>query len=315
MRIEFTHPNYLWLLFIIPLWIFLHLYTLKSDKIRGLKFSNFEIIEKITRYVTRSYLGLFQYKYIILILRILVFTFLIFAISGTKLWYRTKSSNFCFVLAIDASSSMLADDYYPNRLEAAKKAAKIFIDTIPKKVKGSIVSFSGTSFVEQSPTDNKEKLKRAISNIQIKTVSGTDIGGAIITSANLLLPEDKSKIIILLTDGRDNVGVEPLKASKYAKQHDVIVYTIGIGTKKGGKFKGNVTSTLDDRTLRTIAKKTNGKYQEAKDETTLENIYKNIAEKEEIEFFINLTFPLLLLALIIQSIEWALLNTRYRIIP
>ena len=256
MEVIFTDPNNLYFLFGIPLLIAAYVYNLKYKKKAALKFSNFEAISRVfrpTKLLTHNMLA-FSVSLLILI-------FLVLAASGTTLWYFGKSNNVDFVLAIDASASMTADDFSPNRLEVAKNAAKEFVDNMPRDARIAVVAFSGTTFVEQELTADFNKAKESIDKIDIKEVGGTDIGNALVTSTNLVLMETRPKTIILLTDGRSTVGVPVEKGIDYVNNAHITVYTIGIGTTKGGKFSGSeAISTIDEELLMKLAFNSNGQY-------------------------------------------------------
>src|SRR3989338_4232514 len=110
----------------MPFFILTHIFTLKRIKAKALKFSNFEAIERVSRgeFLGKPYKGLFTNKNLFLLfLRLIVYTLLVLSVTGTTLWYTGKASDFDFMLAIDASTSMLANDFNTSRLEAAKNAA------------------------------------------------------------------------------------------------------------------------------------------------------------------------------------------------
>src|SRR3989344_7155770 len=282
MDIVFLKPFYLWFLLAIPILIFSHFLTIKYGLEKALKFANFEAIERVTKgYILSKPLEsmLKKKNLMLLTIRIFIIIFLIFAVSETILHYKADISEFDFVLVIDASSSMLADDFKPNRLEAAKKSAIEFIDNVDGHI--GLVSFSGTSFVEEEITDDMFDLKQKVNSIEVKKISGTDFGSAITTASNLF-EGNKGKSIILLTDGQSNVGMEPEEAALYASEKGIVVHTIGIGTEEGGNLFGvNFTSKIDEDSLKRISKLTGGNYYKATDEEELYNSYKDIASIKE----------------------------------
>jgi Ca-activated chloride channel family protein len=252
----------------------------------------------------------------LLVIRVFILLFLIFSIAGPVLWYSGQSSEFDFVIAIDASSSMLADDLKPYRLDAARKASSLFVDGLKARTKVGVVSFAGTSFVEQDLTENMKKIEGVINNIKIKNVGGTDIGGAITTSSNLLLGEENARVIILLTDGQSTVGMPIDEAIDYANKNYVTVNTIGIGTEKGGTFiKGDLLSKLDEPTLIEIAQKTGGKYYKAENEEELAKAFNDISSSAEEKIPMNLSMGFMMIALALLFVEWGMINTRYRTLP
>ncbi|MFH1642176.1 MAG: VWA domain-containing protein [Nanoarchaeota archaeon] len=318
MKLIFSNPSYFWFLVSIPFLVITHLFTLRHSKGAALKFSNFEAIARVSEEyrLAKPYGGLAMNKnFFILLLRVLTLLFVIMSLTGPVLWYTGSTSDFDFVLAIDASSSMLAADMIPNRLGAAKTSAALFVDKLSKSVGVGIVSFAGTSFVDQKITQDTVEVKKKINSLGIKNIGGTDLGGALVSSSNLLLSSDKSKIIILLTDGRSNVGIPIEEAITYVNVNNIRVYTIGVGTEEGGSFGAEeLISTLDERTLKKVAADTNAKYYRARDIDELNTAYTEIANIKENELPFNMSILLIIIALSILFLEWVLVNTRYRII-
>ena len=101
---------------------------------------------------------------------------------------------------------MLATDFSPNRLEAAKESALEFINQLPSQTKVGIISFSGASYIKQRPSNDQNLAKDAVRSIETELIAGTGIGEVIITATNVLLAEKPSNSIILITDGQNNIG-------------------------------------------------------------------------------------------------------------
>ena len=313
----FTNPFYLWLLVSIPFLIITHFFVLGYLKRRAVKFANFEAIKRVTgtKFELRNVRAISKNRFL-LVIRVFVLLFLIFSIAGPVLWYSGQSSEFDFVIAIDASSSMLADDLKPYRLDAARKASSLFVESLKAKTRVGVVSFAGISFVELDLTDNMKKTEDVINNIIIKRTGGTDIGGAITTSSNLLLREENARVIILLTDGQSTVGMPVDEAIDYANKNHVTVNSIGIGTKEGGTFiKSELLSKLDEPTLIEIAQKTGGKYYKAENEGELSKAFDDISSSAEEKIPINLSMGFIMIALALLFIEWGMINTKYRTLP
>ena len=313
MAVIFKNPVYLWFLVSIILLIFVHLATLKLYKKKALKFANFEAISRV---VGRQ---LLTSNFPVLLMRILILIFVILALAGTTVTYIGQSNDFDFVIAIDTSSSMNADDFTPSRLEAAKEKAINFIDSLSSKTRVGIISFSGVSLINLEITDELLKVKQSIAELTISRIGGTDLSEAIITESTLLSntdSEEKGKVMILLTDGQSNVGAPIEDAISYANTHNIIIYTIGIGTEQGGKIAGVETSLrLDEETLKQIAEQTQGAYFRAIDEKTLEDAYGQISTSTNKKISLNLTLILMVIALLLLFIEWGMANTKFRIIP
>jgi len=324
MEIVFQNPIFLWFLTSIFLLIFVHIFTLKHVKRKALKFANFDAIARVTGKTILSQ------NATLLAIRIFTLVFATLALAGTTIVYTGQTNDFSFVLAIDASGSMSSDDFSPNRLESAKREAISFVNSLSSETKVGVTSFSGTTFIEQEVTNDLDTVKRKIDQIKIKEIGGTDLGEAIITSINMFNQrnpeepdiivgkEDKAKVLILLTDGRSNVGVDIKEAIPYSIKNEVLIYTIGMATKKGGKISGidqGLLLTLDSETLQTISVNTGGKYYEAEDEITLAKAYKEISTSTSELISLNLALLFMTLTILLLFIEWGLVNTKYRTIP
>lgn len=193
------------------------------------------------------------------------------------------------VLVLDISSSMLAEDFNPNRLEAVKRTAKSFIESRTSDRIGLLV-FAGESFIQCPLTVDKNVLSNLLKEVRIadRDVDGTAIGMAIANATNRLrFSEAESKVMILLSDGSNNAGeLDPLTAADLASQFDIKIYTIGAGTNQSVSFipnRGYIRNEIDEKTLREIADRTGGRYFRATDENMLTDIYNEIGELEKTE--------------------------------
>ncbi len=312
MEIVFINPIYLWFLLSVILLIILHFITLRHVKRKALKFANFEAIERVTGSEILSK------NVLLLYLRLLIVICVILAAAGTTIWYSGKSSNSDYVLAIDASSSMLAEDIKPNRLEAAKSAAMTFVDTLKSRTEIAVISFSGSSFVEQELTSDLLKVKSAIRGIEVKYVGGTDILDAVVTSVDMLFKGKNLKTIILLTDGQINVGSVD-EIVDYARRNRVTTHTIGIGTSAGGQMPIGtgigIYSKLDEDALKSIAYNTGGTYHTATSNEEFMKAYRDIITTSTVKLSFNASATLIFIALLLLLLEWFLVNTRFRTLP
>ena len=195
------------------------------------------------------------------------------------------------VLVMDISSSMLATDFSPNRLEAVKKTAKDFIEERISDRIGVLV-FAGESFIQCPLTVDKDVLLSLMDQIQVaeQSYDGTAIGMAIANATNRLRHSDaKSKVMILLSDGSNNAGeLDPLTSADLASKFGIKIYTIGAGTNQDVSFipgRGYIRNEIDEETLRSIARRTDGKYFRATNVSGLQDVYNTIndLEKTEIE--------------------------------
>lgn len=306
MNIIFAKPVYLILLAIIPLLVFMHFYLIKRKKKTALKFANFEAISRVEG------VDILSKNIFILILTSLVVILVVFSLADMKIVRTIPASSFSFALALDASRSMEATDFAPNRLEAAKSSAIAFVDTVPAGTKIAVVSFSGNTFIEQDLTDDKILIRQAIKNIPLSSIGGTDLAEAVITSTNLLKAEE-AKSIILISDGRINVGTVD-DAIGYANDNNIIVNTIAIGTVEGGETSYGL-SKVDEDSLKALAYNTEGKFFKALDKEELTNSYREIMALKTKKVPLTMSNYLLIGAVILVALEFILLNSRYKTLP
>ena len=283
--IEFLHPWILIASFFVPL--LLWLFKKKSSFFEGtMRISSFTLFEGNFR---RK--GELRYK-IILYLKILTLVLIIIAIARPRKIDQLQMMNVDVVdiiLVIDISSSMLAEDFKPNRLEAVKEAALNFIANRPKDRIGLLV-FAGETFIQCPLTTDKQVLSSLLKDIRIaeKEYDGTAIGMAIANATNRLRDSKaKSKVMILLSDGSNNAGkLDPITAADLANQFDIKIYTIGAATDQSLTYipgVGRMINEIDEETLKEIAKETGGEYFRAKDQDMLSEIYAQIDSMERTE--------------------------------
>lgn len=306
MYLSFTHPTYLLFLVVIPILVFIHFYTLKSSKKKALKFANFEAIGRVKG------IDLFSKNIVILFMSILIVFFVVLSVSGITLHETAESSTFSFVLSIDSSRSMQAEDFSPNRLEAAKSTAIEFVYETPRGTEIGVVSFSGNSYIEQEVTSEKAEVKISIEDIRLGKVEGTDIYEAIVTSTNLL-KQERAKAIVLLSDGQVTVG-DVDTAVNYANRNDVMIHTIAIGTEEGGEASYGI-SKLDKDTLKSIAYHTEGQFFQVENKEEFSSSLKKALNSTKRKISTDLSPYLLMAAIILFVIKYYLLNTRYRVFP
>ncbi len=306
MIFSFANSQYLFFLFALPLIFVIHFFSLSNRKKVALKFANFNAIAKIQG------IDFFSKNVVILFLSVVIAFLMIMAVSGLTLHTFKEVSSFSFVLAIDSSQSMSADDLSPNRLEFSKQKAVEFVDVVKYGTRIGIISFSGSSLVEKDIAQEKEDIKAAINKIGLSGFGGTDLYEAIITSSNLLKNED-SKAVVLLSDGQINVGTVD-DAIDYANKNDVLVHTVAIGTKEGG-IATYAISKVDKDSLQSIAYNTGGSFFSVENEEDLTQSFSDILELTEKKVSISLEGYLIIFAIILFVITFFLNNTRYLNIP
>jgi Ca-activated chloride channel family protein len=316
MEIVFSNPMYLWMLLTIPVLIITHFFVFTFLNRRAMRFANFEVIKRIVgpHGNAQNYHAV-STNLPLLFIRIFAVLFLVLSAAGTVLWYQGRASASSYVIAIDASSSMLATDLSPTRLSAAKSAAALFVSAL-SGANAAVIDFSGTSFVKQPLTDDMIAVKSAIEAIDIENVGGTAIGDAIIESTNMLASVKSSKSIILITDGQSNVGSDIKDGISHANNINAVVHTIGIGTETGGYFiKTELVSKLDEESLQKIANDTGGKYFRAADAESLAKAYSEISSISLRKISLEISGILLMAGIVLIFLEWTLLNTKYRTLP
>ena len=327
--IYFANPDYLWLLTMIPLVVGWHVFTRKKSQ-AVLKISSLQGFRSKSSFLSRLQPLLF-------VLRILSLVLIVMALARPQTMdvsTRTKTNKgIDIVMAIDISSSMLAQDLRPNRLTALKRVAASFVDDRVSDRIGLVI-YAGESYTKTPITSDRAIVKNALSKIQFEGLidDGTAIGMGLATAVNRLKDSRaKSKVIILLTDGVNNSGfIDPKIASELAVEYEIKTYTIGLGSNgtarapvgllPNGKFQYGMTKVeIDEELLKNIAKNTGGLYFRATDNKKLEEIYDEInkLEKTEIEEFKYYNYdekfrPLILLALTLLFIEWLMRNTLFR---
>ena len=283
-------PLYLILLLIIPeIILFKKLFKFSSSG--PLRISSRSIVsDSITKkgILKKKFISFNQYLVLILI---------IISLSRPQVVESLQEKNIDIidiVLVIDISSSMLATDFKPNRLEVVKKTAKQFINQRDGDRLGILV-FAGESFIQCPLTIDKDVLLSLMDEVSVaqQSYDGTAIGMAIANATNRLRnSESKSKVMILLSDGSNNAGeLDPNTAADLAKQFGIKIYTIGAGTNDDVSFipgRGYIRNEIDEESLKAIAEQTGGQYFRATNSDALEKIYSKINELERTEVEIKI---------------------------
>lgn len=237
------------------------------------------------------------------------------------------------VLLIDISGSMLAEDFTPNRMEAAKQVADEFIDGRASDRIGLVI-FSAESFTQCPLTTDYPVLKSLLKEVKSGMIAdGTAIGLALANGVNRLKDsKSKSRVMILLTDGVNNRGeIDPITAAKIAATYGIRVYTVGVGAQGEAPYpvetpfgiqRRLIPADLDEKTLMGIADMTGGKYYRATDNKKLKAIYKEIDQLERTRIEVTAYkryserfYNWLLLGLVVLFFEVSLSSTFLRKIP
>ena len=329
-NINFAHPILLWLIPVLLLF-FVSWYYLRNKK----QYGSFSISNTAMWQNYSSWKG--KLLIILPILRFLTICFIIIALARpqtTSSEQKIKAYGIDIVLSMDVSLSMLARDFVPDRLEAAKDVASKFIANRPNDRVGLVI-FSGESFTQVPITSDHKIVQTQLSKIKYGLLEdGTAIGLGIGTAINRLKDSPaKSKVIILMTDGVNNWGeIDPMIAAEAAKQFGIKIYTIGIGTigeaqmpyftQTGQVNYANLPVEIDEKLLTDISKMTGGSYYRADSKEKLTSIYNaiDLLEKTAIDSSqtLNITelfYPLAAIAILLLFIEQALKFTLLRTFP
>ena len=290
---EFANKEYLFLLLlIIPYIIWYVMYRKKSEP--TMRMSDTFVF----RYAPKSLkVRLMPLQ---MLLRLTAFTCLVLALARPQTsnsWKNRQTEGIDIMLAIDVSTSMLAEDLKPNRLEAAKMVAAEFISGRPDDNIGLTI-FAGESFTQCPMTTDHTSLLNLLQNVRADIAArglisdGTAIGMGLANAVGRLkASKAKSKVVILLTDGSNNMGdISPMTAAEIAQSLGIRVYTIGVGTNKvapypmpvaGGVQYVNMPVEIDTKTLSEIAQTTQGDFYRATNNNELKKIYKEIDQLEK----------------------------------
>ncbi len=328
--IRFLNPKLLWLLLVLLPMAAYYLYRTRQGR-AAIRISTVAGVRGVPR-------GMKYYlRHVPFVLRCVAVTLLIVALARPQSAQSNTTATtegIDIVISLDISGSMLARDFQPDRISAAKEMASQFIVDRPNDRIGLVV-FAGESFTQSPLTTDKASLVNLLGLVESGMIEdGTAIGSGLATAVNRLRESDaKSKVVILLTDGVNNSGqVAPLTAAEIARTYGIRVYTIGVGSEgmapyPGIDIWGNVTYApmkveIDEKVLRQIAELTGGKYFRATDNKRLKAIYDEIntleRTKMDVENFTRYQerFSLFaLLAVIVLAGEFLLRSLYLRHIP
>ena len=287
--LEFANKPLLFLLLIIP--ILIALYVWKYRKLYPtIQISSFDFAKK-SKTSFREIL-----VHVLFGLEMVAVALLIVALARPQSSEKNSTTNvegIDIVMTMDVSGSMLAEDFKPNRLEAAKKVGAKFVDGRPNDRIGLVV-FASESYTQCPMTTDHKVLNQLMSEIKTGIIEdGTAIGDGLSIAISRLKDSDAiSKVIILLTDGVNNTGsIDPISAAEIAKMFGLRVYTIGVGTNGtapypvqdffGNKRYQQVEVNIDEDMLRQIANMTGAQYFRATDNSSLDKIYSEIDKMEK----------------------------------
>jgi Ca-activated chloride channel homolog len=306
---SFIWPAMLWSLLTIPLFVLLYRRMQQRRKQYAARYGSLGLVQQANGREVGSR------RHIPALLFLIGLTILLVALARPQMVIGLPKVNGIVILAFDVSGSMSADDFEPTRMEAAKAVARDFVARQPSAVQIGVVAFSDSGFSTQLPTNDQAAIIAAIDRLQPQR--GTSLANGIIVSLNTIanvtgqdpivgfnnsessttqptpVPKsaDNSAVIVLLTDGENNMDPDPLAAAQFAADRGVPIHTIAIGSVEGVNLTVNgftVHTKVDEAMLQQISKMTDGLYFNAKTEEDLRTIYKSIepgfkVNKEETE--------------------------------
>lgn len=305
---RFEWPSLLWLLLLLPLLGAAYWFIVNRRQPQSIVFSSLSLIEpalieqkRWRRHVPPALLGV-------------GLLLLIVALARPSSTFSLPTDRFTVIMAMDVSLSMRATDMKPNRITAAKEAAKAFVAELPPSINVGIVAFAGNASVVQTPTNNREDLIAAIDAFQLQRATAT--GSALLVALKTLLPDAdidleaavfnpngkrspagdvadpvapgsyKNGAILLLSDGRRTTGADPAYAAKQAADRGVKVYTVGFGSKDPNANAGDEWSfylRLDEEALKNMAATSQGTYTHAGSAADLKRVYEGFNTKFSLE--------------------------------
>ncbi len=307
----FIWPEMLWALIAVPLIVLLYVWLLRRRKKTAIRYASLTLVKEAMGKSAA------WRRHLPPALLLVAVSALLFAAARPTAVISLPSQQETIILAIDVSGSMRATDVLPDRITAAKEAAKAFVTELPRSVRIAVVQFAGTAAVVQAPTLSRDDVTAAIDRFQLQR--GTATGSGIVLSLATIFPEagidlsqitgqrnmppgpnDKPKAdftpvqpgsygsaaIIMLTDGQRTTGPDPMEAAKMAADRGVRVYTVGVGTKDGETigFEGwSMRVRLDEDTLKSIATLTRAEYFYAGTAADLKKVYQALSTRLVVE--------------------------------
>lgn len=343
---ELLWPGFLYLLALIPFLVLVYIFILRRRRPYAVRFSSLSLVREAVGKQSQIR------RHLPFVLFLLAMSSLVLAMGRPVTTVTLPAANATIILAIDVSRSMCSTDIQPNRLEAAKSAALDFIEAQEANVQIGLVAFAGYAVVIQEPTTDRNLLENAVQNIT--TARRTAIGSGLLTSLEALseiddslpspfsgvepepLPEGQYApyIVVLLTDGVNTTGPEPVFAAEFAKTRGIRVYTIGFGTDQndspmncggfqgspdagqfffggGGGGGGGFRRGIDEETLKQVASLTGGAYFAASSTGELQDVFRNlpvqlmtVTETTEISVIFAAIGAALVMLAIVLSMIW-----------
>ncbi len=281
----FATPFLLWGLLLIPVAALAYIWSQRRRIKYAARFTNLDLLAN----VVAASPG--RRRHLPPVFALVALAALLVALARPQTIVAVPRDQATVVLAMDSSASMTATDVEPTRLDAAKSAASSFLDKLPARFRAGLVSFSSGASVLQEPTEDREAVSSSLESLEGRV--GTAIGDAILASVQLAPEEDPEApdskplfAVLLLSDGANSAGIDPMEAVEVAKEAGVPVYTIALGTDAGTIDLPDEFGVLrpfpvppDPETLQQIAEETGGRFFEAPSEADLQAVYEEIGSQ------------------------------------
>lgn len=329
--IQFAEKHWFWFMLVIPVMAGWYIFKVKKNE-GEFNFSSFTLLKGIKTSLRA------KFRHVLFVLRLGSIALLITALArpqSRSSWKDSKTEGIDIVISMDLSLSMLAKDFKPNRIEVSKDVIQQFIDARPNDRIG-LVTFGGVAFTQCPLTSDHKVLKNMFPQIKAGMLDqGTAIGLGLATAvARIKESKAKSKVIVLISDGVNNVGeIAPMTAGELAKTYGVRVYCIGVGSRgkalqpvaiyAQGEYEYDyVDVEIDEKVMTDISDMTGGKYFRATNKESLTQICGEIDKLEKTiiseKSFTNKAerfLPLALAAAIILLLEFVLRFTLFKSVP
>lgn len=294
MDMKFLWPQMLWWAAAVPPLIAAYLLILRHGKKAAVRYASLGLVKEAAR-------GAGLRRHLPPLLLLAGVGAMLVSMARPAALITLPSHHQTVILAIDVSGSMRADDVEPNRLAAAQAAAKAFVAEQPADTHIGVVAFSGMAALVQAPTRSREALERTIDGLHAQ--GATALGSAILVSVKTLFPDAEidlvsygsrkaahavpatqrgsyeSAAVIVLADGENSAGPDPLEAARLAAERGLRIYTVGFGTEEGEiRWDADVTMrvSIDEAALQAIADLTGGEFLRAGSAAELKEVYRSL---------------------------------------
>lgn len=280
--VSFTWPAALWGLLLLPLLVIVYLRVLGRPGRHPVTFATTGMLVLAASRSRRRHLAAGMY--------LLGLAAIIVALARPTAPLPVPSDRAAIILSMDVSGSMRSQDIAPSRIEAAQEAARAFLKATPDRVRVGLVVFAGYASTLSTPTTDHKRLLGLIDGLGLarRTAIGEGLIEAVAAlpgrvrpnvdgTMPMLFTTPPPGVVVLLSDGRNNSGIDPIEAARAAAAQNVTVYTIGLGSRTETTFGWSIGGPMDEETLQTIATMTGGEYHHASTASTLHGIYRALA--------------------------------------